>query len=88
MTQSNHRIPKVGTIIKLPSEVVVHKIKISEIEILSMNDNTVDKRVTIQTKGRLGRITLWEGEAYDAIGQWTDEDVKNRLFELYNNENK
>jgi hypothetical protein len=29
-------------------------------------------------------ITLWEGSAYDAIGQWTDTDVTNRLNELYN----
>lgn len=29
-------------------------------------------------------ITLWEGSAYDAIGQWTDNDVTNRLNELYN----
>lgn len=29
-------------------------------------------------------IVLWEGESYDAIGQWTDDDVINRLNELYN----
>jgi hypothetical protein len=28
-------------------------------------------------------VTLWEGAAYDAIGQWTDTDVENRLTELY-----
>lgn len=27
-------------------------------------------------------IILWEKEAYEAIGQWTDTDVKNRLLEL------
>ncbi len=30
-----------------------------------------------------GGITLWEGAAYDAAGQWTDTDVQNRLVELY-----
>ncbi len=30
-----------------------------------------------------GPITLWEGAAYDAAGQWTDTDVQNRLVELY-----
>ncbi len=30
-----------------------------------------------------GAITLWEGAAYDAAGQWTDTDVMNRLKELY-----
>ena len=28
-------------------------------------------------------IVLWEGAAYDAVGQWTDADVQNRLAELY-----
>ena len=31
-------------------------------------------------------IVLWKDEAYDAIGQWTDNDVTNRLNELYNTE--
>ena len=28
-------------------------------------------------------IVLWEGDAYDLIGQWTDEQVEARLMELY-----
>lgn len=28
-------------------------------------------------------LILWEGDAYDAIGQWTDTDVVNRVKELY-----
>ena len=28
-------------------------------------------------------ITLWEGISYDNIGQWTDDDVLNRVTELY-----
>lgn len=28
-------------------------------------------------------IVLWEGAAYDAIGQWTDSNVEARLAELY-----
>jgi hypothetical protein len=30
-----------------------------------------------------GAIVLWEGAAYDAIGQWTDANVQARLTELY-----
>ena len=30
-----------------------------------------------------GPITLWEGSAYDAAGQWTDSDVQARLTQLY-----
>ena len=29
-------------------------------------------------------VVLWEGDAYDAIGQWTDTDVDTRIKELYN----
>ncbi len=28
-------------------------------------------------------VVLWEGAAYDSIGQWTDSDVVTRLSELY-----
>jgi hypothetical protein len=28
-------------------------------------------------------VVLWEGAAYDAIGQWTDADVQARLTALY-----
>ena len=28
-------------------------------------------------------VVLWEGAAYDAIGQWTDTNVEARLAELY-----
>ena len=28
-------------------------------------------------------IVLWEGAAYDAIGQWSDSNVEARLAELY-----
>lgn len=29
-------------------------------------------------------VVLWQGAAYDSIGQWSDVDVTNRLNELYN----
>jgi len=28
-------------------------------------------------------VVLWEGAAYDSIGQWTDANVEARLAELY-----
>lgn len=28
-------------------------------------------------------VVLWEGAAYDSIGQWTDLNVEARLAELY-----
>lgn len=28
-------------------------------------------------------IVLWQGDAYDAIGQWTETDAINRIKEIY-----
>jgi hypothetical protein len=32
------------------------------------------------------QLVLWEGEAYDAIGQWTDEQAEARIKELLESE--
>lgn len=69
----------------LVKEIPAFQIKASVIEITSIIDLSGDKKVIAATNGPLGSITLWEGAAYDAIGQWTDDDVKNRILELYPN---
>ena len=56
---------------------------ISEITVISEIDNSMRKKVIAITK-ELGQVVLWEGDAYDAIGQWTDANVQARLLELYN----
>jgi hypothetical protein len=63
--------------------VVVKEVKktITEITVKQVNDLPEQKRVEAYTN-ELGVITLWEGEAYDAIGQWTDTDVINKLKSL------
>lgn len=51
-------------------------------------DYTIDnpnKKILYAHTLEVGRIILWEGAAYDAIGQWTDNDVTNKLKELYPN---
>ena len=68
-----------------PKEVVlVKEIKktLSEITVIEMVDNPENKTVTAFIQ-ELGPVTIWEGAAYDAIGQWTDEDVINKINELY-----
>lgn len=45
-------------------------------------DNYAQKKIIAQTKSILGQIVLWEGAEYDAIGQWTDQDVINRIKEI------
>ena len=41
------------------------------------------RKVVVAITSELGRIRLWQGAEYDAIGQWTDTDVANRIQELY-----
>lgn len=79
-----------GLIIELGQEVILkeipaQQIKATSIQITSMVDNPAEKTITIKTNSILGTVVLWEGEAYDAIGQWTDENVKTRLIEIINN---
>jgi ABC-type sugar transport system ATPase subunit len=31
----------------------------------------------------IGEVVLWQEDDYDTIGQWTDQDVINRINELY-----
>lgn len=66
--------------------VVINKfggvsIKTDKIIINQIIDSSVRKSVTAYTNS--GRVfTLWAGEAYDSIGQWTDTDAINRIIEL------
>lgn len=57
----------------------------STITILNQIDNPVDKTVTAFIKiNETYQIhkTLWEGDAYDAIGDWKQLDANNRIIEL------
>jgi hypothetical protein len=58
---------------------------ITKVTVKRVVDNNEKKKVTAHVKEFTGKITLWEGEAYTTIGQWTDTDVQNRLLEIYNN---
>jgi hypothetical protein len=76
-----------GTTITLPSQVVVkeipaYQVKTTTIEITQIIDDSTTKTITAYTK-QFGAVVLWQGAAYDAIGQWTDNDVKARLIALY-----
>ena len=55
---------------------------IQELNITRLIDMVDHKKVIALTK-ELITITLWEGEAYDSIGQWTDKDVSDRIKSLY-----
>lgn len=75
-----------GYNIDLPNEITkvipAKEVKITKLEVYSVIDEPSSKKVTANLNG-FGKVVLWEGAAYDAIGQWTDDDVKNRLIEIY-----
>jgi hypothetical protein len=68
---------------KVIKELPARQITLSKIEITSIEDSAVAKTVTARINAAPGTIVLWEGAAYDAIGQWTDTDVVNRIKEIY-----
>jgi uncharacterized protein (DUF2164 family) len=71
------------TLEKEKEVVLVKEVKrtITEITVTELKDFPEQKKVEAHTK-EFGVVTLWEGEAYDAIGQWTDTDVINKLKSL------
>lgn len=74
--------------VDLPSKVTVkalgnREVEIEKIEIHELVDSPVKKTVWANCRNHPTRILLWEGAAYDAIGQWTETDVINRLKEIY-----
>ena len=76
---------KMNITLNTPKEIVVveQQIKtINQITITRMVDLPLQKKVLVFTN-EVGQIVLWEGAAYEAIGQWTDQDVIARLNELY-----
>jgi len=54
---------------------------VETVTIERMVDIPADKRVLVYTN-EIGELVLWEGADYDAIGQWTDQDVINRVKAL------
>ena len=71
-------LPTPKVIRKIPSSQVV----VSKIEIDHFVDSPSEKVLEAYDK-KIGKIVLFEGDAYDAIGNWTNEDVEKRLKEIY-----
>lgn len=56
---------------------------ISDVVVTGMYDDPINRKVIVHTENH-GRLILWEADDYDAIGQWTDQDVIDKINELYN----
>lgn len=72
-----------------PKKIVLQEEKSKTVSTLTVNrvvDLPKQKVVRCFLEELEQPVVLWKDEAYDAIGQWTDTDVTNRLNELYNTE--
>jgi len=69
-----------------PTDVVVVTEKKITIEKLTINElvDLPTRKMVVAKTSEVGTIILWKDNDYDAIGQWTDTDVLNRVRELYN----
>lgn len=71
-------------IIVTKEEVTINTDKIS-VDLVSDDGISVSARVSFfNTNGYSKNLILWEGDSYTQIGQWTDQDVDNRIKELLN----
>lgn len=48
-----------------------------------MVDFPEQKKVIVHIEELDQPVVLWEGDSYDAIGEWTNSDVQSKLAELY-----
>jgi len=55
--------------------------QVDQLTVHRMVDSPKVKRVRVIIS-EVGALTLWEGDAYDTIGQWTDQDVVDRVMEI------
>jgi hypothetical protein len=67
---------------KVIREIPASQVTVSKIEVEYFVDSPLEKVVEAYAKG-IGKIVLWEGAAYDFIGEWTTADVEKRLKEIY-----
>jgi hypothetical protein len=69
-----------------PKKVVLQEEKSKTVSTLTVQrvvDLPAKKVVRVFVQELDEPVVLWEGAAYEAIGQWTDADVESRLTELY-----
>jgi hypothetical protein len=83
---TNPETKNAGIVITFNPPVVVKSIgginiTTNQITIVKEVDNPVEKTVKVYTdKGIV--YTLWSGQTYDSIGQWTDVEVIERLRQI------
>lgn len=67
---------------KVVKELPAVQVSLSNIEIEYFIDSP-SKRIVEAYAKKIGKIVLWEGDAYDAIGDWTNADVEAKIKDIY-----
>lgn len=80
--------PNTGLVITFDGDRVIKTIPSvdivrSSITVMRFTDFPIEKKVIAYCADLIGEIVLWEGEAYDTIGDWTNQDAIDRIKELY-----
>jgi hypothetical protein len=65
-------------------EVIIETDKVNIISITDDGKKVYCKVSFFHTSGLKRDLILWEGQDYNNIGNWTDDDVENRVKELLN----
>lgn len=84
-----------GKLSSMKKEIIVQpeiKFLAVDYEVTSVTDNPIEKTVTAKLnlisddkqKYDYAPIIVWTDDAYDAAGQWTDDDLKKRIEEILN----
>ncbi len=60
------------------------EVKSDKVTILKFEDDPNEKVVTAFIKESPGKIVLWKGADYDAVGDWTTQNVIDKINSLYN----
>jgi hypothetical protein len=58
--------------------------EVSEAELISISDMPTEKKIValVNVLGIDRVITLWEDEAYDKVGDWSQEQANQKIIEL------
>lgn len=63
--------------------IPAEKVTISQVDVISINDNCIDTVVAlVDVEGVQKVFTLWQGDSYIAVGNWTQEQANERILEL------
>lgn len=69
--------------ITLPNPVILQQqVTSNSYRITDVTDNPVDKTVTARVivgENAISFFTVWSGESYDNIGQWTDDQLQDSV---------